>query len=120
MNKDQLSIGQKVYLKPINNAARYGNKEINEKTILKIGRKYFSVGEEGQTNERFMTKFEIEDLREVTDYSPDWEVYFSEQEILDEEEFNEIARDIRLKFGSYGKLDLTMDQLRRIKEIINE
>jgi hypothetical protein len=120
MNKEQLTLGQKVYLKPVNNAARYGNKEIKEQTILKIGRKYFLVGAEGQTNERWMTKFSIEDLREVSDYSPDYELYFSKQEILDEEESNDIVRDIRLKFGSYGKINLTLDQLRRIKAIINE
>jgi hypothetical protein len=119
MNKEQLTLGQKVYLKPVNNAARR-NSEIREQTIVKIGRKYFFVGREGETNERFMTKFSIEDLREVTEYSADWEVYFSRKEILDEEEFAELSRDIRLKFSSYGRLGLTLGQLRRIKEIINE
>jgi hypothetical protein len=119
-NKDKLSIGLKVYLKPVNNAARYGDKELRELIIKKIGKKYFFVGGENQNNERFWTKFDIEELREVSNYSPDWELYFSKQEILDEQESNDISRDIRLKFGGYGKLDLTLDQLRRIKEIINE
>jgi hypothetical protein len=119
-NKDKLSIGLKVYLKPVNNAARYGNNEIKELVIKKIGKKYFFVGGENQDNERFWTKFDIEELREVSNYSPDWKLYFSKQEILDEQESDKLTSEIRNKFGSYGRLDLTLDQLRRIKEIINE
>ncbi|MFO1442872.1 hypothetical protein KDN24_06540 [Bacillus sp. Bva_UNVM-123] len=88
--------------------------------MLKVGRKYFFVGSEGAINQRWMTKFNIEDLRQVTEYSDDWELYFSEQEILNDEEIEKLSKDIRLKFGSYGKLGLTLDQLRRIKQIISE
>lgn len=119
-NKNKLSVGQKVYLKPINNAARYGDKELKEQVIKKIGKKYFFVGSEESNNERFWTKFSIEELREVSNYSPDWELYFSKQEILDEQESDKLTSKIRNKFGSYGRLDLTLDQLRRIEEIISE
>ncbi|WP_299831419.1 hypothetical protein [uncultured Metabacillus sp.] len=120
MSKDKIIVGQKVYLKPVNNAARYGNKEIREQEIVKVGRKYFFVGSKGEARERWMIKFSIEDLRQVTEYANDWELYFSEQEILDEEETEEIWNDLRLIFGSYGRPTLSLDKLRRIKEIVSE
>jgi hypothetical protein len=116
----RIKVGAKVFLKPVNNAARYGNKEIVEKTILKVGRKYFFVGNEGETEQRWMIKFNMEDLRQITEYANDWELYFSKQEILDDEEIEELSTDIRLKFSSYGELGLSLDQLRRIKKIISE
>jgi hypothetical protein len=120
-NKDKLSVGLKVYLKPVNNAARYGDKELREQVIKKIGKKYFFVGTEESNNERFWHKFDIEELNEVTNYSADWQFYFTKQDYLDDIEFNNLSNEIRGKFGSYGRLDdLTLDQLRRIKEIINE
>jgi hypothetical protein len=120
MSREKIEVGQRVFLKPINNAARYGNKEIREEVILKAGRKYFSVGKEGETREHWMIKFNIEDLRQVTNYSPDWQLYFSKQEIIDENETLEITREIRRKFEGYGHINLTLDQLRRIQTIINE
>ena len=110
----KLEVGQKVFLKSVGNAARYGEK-IREEVISKIGRKYFWVGKEGETNERFMTKFNVEDLRQVTDYSADWVVYFSKQEILDEKESNELTREIRSKFDTWGKIDLTTGSIKKDK-----
>lgn len=41
LDKSQLiKVGSTVYLKPINNAARYGRKDILEKVVLKICWKY--------------------------------------------------------------------------------
>lgn len=53
-------------------------------------------------------------------YTADWELYFSEQEIIDEEEAKKLQGLLRLNFGSYGKTRFTLDQLRRITKIINE
>lgn len=116
----ELKLGQKAFLKPINNAARYGNKEIKEVEIVKIGRKYFFVGKEGETNERLMTKFNIEDRKQTSNYSPDWQFYFSKQEILDEEEEKELTSKIKRKFDTWEKTGLSLDQLKRIHSIINE
>lgn len=112
-----MQIRDKVYLKPINNAARNENKGIREYEIKKIGKKYFEVWD--GSNDYTINKFYIEGLIEVTKYSPDWRIYFSKQEILDEYEFENIARNIREVFGSYGKINLTLEQLRKIKEIID-
>jgi hypothetical protein len=114
MNKDKLSVGQKVYLKPINNAARGGNKEILEAEIVKVGRKYFEL------NRGLIKKYSMENLEQVTEYTPDYKLYFSKQDILDEYETNSLYSEIESKFGAWAKKDLTLDQLRRIKAIINE
>jgi len=121
LDKSQLiKVGSTVYLKPINNAARYGRKDILEKVVLKKGRKYFYVGNTGETETRRMFKFSLEDMREVTEYSPDWELYLSKQEIIDKEEKKKLMFDIRSVFDRWSTADLTLDQLRRVHEIISE
>ena len=114
---DKSMVGETVYLKTVGNAAR-GGVSIKETRIVSVGRKYFEVGEE--KGGRFNIKFHLEDNRQFTDYSADWEIYFSRQEIYDEEESEKIESELRMKFGSWGKTDLSLDQLRRIKEIVNE
>ncbi len=121
LDKSQLiKVGSTVYLKPINNAARYGRKDILEKVVLKKGRKYFYVGNTGETETRRMFKFSLEDMREVTEYSPDWELYLSKQEIIDKEEKKKLMSDIRSVFDRWSTADLTLDQLRRVHEIISK
>lgn len=120
MNK--LMVGQKVYLKPVNNRSRYIEdsiiNHIKEYEIKKVGRKYFEVWEKdkGYSTE----KFHIEDLRQHTVYSPDWELYLSRQDILDEMENLEIVGRIRTAIGNYGFSDLPLEKLRKIIEIIEE
>ncbi|WP_252500843.1 beta barrel domain-containing protein [Bacillus subtilis] len=121
LDKSQLiKVGSTVYLKPINNAARYGRKDILEKVVLKKGRKYFYVGNTGETETKRMFKFSLEDMKEVTEYSPDWELYLSKQEIIDKEEKKKLMSDIRSVFDRWSTADLTLDQLRRVHEIISE
>ncbi|MEC1273247.1 hypothetical protein [Bacillus subtilis] len=59
-------------------------------------------------------------MREVTEYSPDWELYLSKQEIIDKEEKKKLMSDIRSVFDRWSTADLTLDQLRRVHEIISE
>ncbi len=121
LDKSQLiKVGSTVYLKPINNAARYGRKDILEKVVLKKGRKYFYVGNTGETEIRRMFKFSLEDMTEVTEYSPDWELYLSKQDIIDKEEKKKLIFNIRSVFDRWSSVDLTLDQLRRIHAIISE
>ena len=112
-----MEVGQRVYLKPINNALRYGN-EIRECVVIKVGRKYFYAYKPGE-REDFATKFNLETMFNVTTYSPDWKVYLSKQDIIDERESEELTASIRKQFDHYGKSKLTLDQLRHIKRIID-
>ncbi len=95
-------------------------KDILEKVVLKKGRKYFYVGNTGETEIRRMFKFSLEDMTEVTEYSPDWELYLSKQDIIDKEEKKKLILNIRSVFDRWSSVDLTLDQLRRIHAIISE
>jgi hypothetical protein len=113
----KLEVGQQVFLKAVGNNAR-GRKEvfIREETISKVGRKYFEVG-----NGYRPLKFHIEDLsQEMGGYIADWTLYLSKQDILDEDESNDLHSDIRTAFSGYGKSKYTLEQLRKIKAIVDE
>lgn len=115
----ELAIGETVYLKSVGNNARY-DKEVRivEFVVKKVGRKYFEVGEPDDNNPRHFIKFNVEDMCQTTIYAADWQLYLSKQEILDEEEARKLTREIRDVFDRYGKVDLTLEQLRKIKAII--
>jgi hypothetical protein len=113
MNKSDFKVGQIVYGKPGINISRY-SKEVIEGTIEKIGNKYIDV-KFGRTY-----KYQIEDLRQKTEYAEDYYLYLDKQQIFDEEESESLIRDIKLKFSGWGNVSLTLDQLRRIKVIIDE
>jgi hypothetical protein len=111
-----LSVGQKVYLRPIGNNARGNNREVQERQIKRVGRKYFEAWD--GKNQYTITKFYIKDNRQVTNYSADWALYFSRQEILDENERLELTEEIRKTIGHYGSHKLTLEQLRSIAQIV--
>lgn len=118
-NKMKPEVGTTVYLKAVGNNARYDKEvRIEEYKITKVGRKFFEVND----NEKYKPlKFHIEDLsQEMGGYIADWQLYFYRQDILDEEESEKLNRDIKTAFGSYGGSRFTLDQLRRLKEIISE
>lgn len=121
-----LEVGQIVYLKPGINKGRY-DKSIKRGKVLKVGRKYYDVvlliNKDGEYVEsRSKYKYYISDNTQVTDYCSDYYVYFSEQDILDEQEFEDIHWSISSLFGSVDcvKKSLSLEQLRRIKDIIDE
>ncbi|MCY7947968.1 hypothetical protein P8891_06505 [Bacillus atrophaeus] len=120
MSKERIKVGTPVFLKPVNNAARYGRKDILEKVVLKKGRKYFYVGNTGETETRRMFKFSLEDMKQVTEYSADWELYLSKQEIINQEEKRKLMFDIRSFFNRCSSSDLTLDQLIKVHSIISE
>lgn len=114
-----MEVGDKVFLKAVGNNAR-GRKEvlIEEYEIMKIGRKYFEVSNDSRYKS---LKFNLEDNRqENRGYIADWDLYFSRQEILDEEEIEKLHWDIKTAFNGYGKSKFTLDQLRRINAIVDE
>lgn len=117
-------VGQKVYLQPCNNQSRR-SKEIRECEVKKVGRKYFFVGNVGEEHnkEYLWIKFYIEDSRQVTDYSPNWLLYFSRQEILDRQEYISILSELSdiFRYGSYynRKDNITLEQLRKIKDVLS-
>ncbi len=115
-----MEIGDKIYLKPTGNRARYDSqdKSIREYEIKKIGRKYFEVW---QDNKQWtVIKFRIEDNRQATEYSDEWILYFSEQDAYDEEEKLEICKELRNFFDSYKRINMPLDKMKQIIDIVNE
>jgi len=104
----------------VGNAARqYKNnpeKLIEEYEILRVGKKYFYLkGFKGYGRE---TQFCKEKLTEVTNYSPNYYVYFSMQEIEEEREFYVKLDQIRDKIGKHGDSNLSLEKIRMIYNIL--
>lgn len=109
-----MKVGQNIFIKTQGNAARYSGSKIIETKLVKLGRKYFEVEALPRT------KFEIETMQEKTDYSCDYIAYESKVAIEEEIEKAELEIDIRKIFGRYGKTSCTLDQLRRINNVLRE
>lgn len=102
--------GQKVWVKP---SVFYKEKtEPFEATVLKVGRKYFEL------TEMLGTRYDLETLKQVTGNYFVNQVYINLQDIFDEDEHKKLSSDIRRAFNGYGKLNYTLEQLRKIAEII--
>ncbi len=71
-------VGMTVYLRP---TAYNHNKDIREGTLTKIGRKYYTVAAPHQE-----FKFGISCLRMISDYSPDYTLFFSKEQLDSEVE----------------------------------
>ena len=109
-----MEVGQKVYLKPtIYNRGR----QQQEYEIKSIGRKYIHVWQDKR--ESSVIKFYKDTLEQQSNFSPDWELYFSLQEIEDEKEFNNLHHQLESAFRYDGKKQFTLDQLRQIKLIVD-
>ena len=104
--KNKIEVGQTVYL--------------NEKAgpqptkVLKVGKKYFQIDAPGY----YHTQFFIETLLSNTDYGCPERIYLDKQELLDANEAAKLKDEL---VGTYRYFDgLNLDQLKRIKSIIEE
>ena len=93
--------------------------------VISSGKKYIIVKPiENATLIYKQIKFNADNYTQFTDYSPDYALYLSKEEVKNERiknrECNTTFEYIYSKFNSYSKNKFTLDQLRRIKEIIDE
>jgi hypothetical protein len=108
-----MKIGQEVYLERMGNAARYSNEPIATE-ITKIGRKYITVAFNDY-------KFFIEDNEQFSPvYSADYKLYYSLEELSEKIEKRKLDSEVRQQFQYWGESAFTLDQLKRIKSIIEE
>lgn len=119
MDIKSLKVGQIVYLRAIGNNARRGEEmRIEEWEIKTVGRKYITVWKDKRENS--CIKFEIDnDYRQSMNCSANWVLYFSRQDILDEQELNELERFIRKRLSDYSRMGITLNQARGIKQILD-
>jgi len=107
-----MKIGDKIYLRPMGNAARRDTDRIEETTIKSIGRKYF-------TAEDRYGRFHLDSfIQDCGQYSANYKAYLNKQDLLDENEKRKLTDTISGYFRFAPKLSL--DQLRKINEIINQ
>lgn len=86
-----------------------------EVEVVSIGRKYVTVKRADGSE----YKFDIEkDYIEKSNTSPDYVLYQKLQEVYDIQEYEELSNYIRRKINNMA--DLNLDQLKRIKSIIEE
>jgi len=109
--KRKPKVGEKIFLRDL--YVRTGG--LREVTVSKVGRSYFTLEE--LTRERF----HIDTWKQDTERAPRFILYGREQDYLDKVEAQETYRRISATFGIYGRVKLlTLDQLRRIEQIVNE
>lgn len=129
MSRDlgKFKIGQEVWLKIENDSylARHLDHSniaewIRKGKVIKIGRKYIYV--EVDNNITHVEKFSKEDdYRSFYDYGgADYQLYLTKQDILDEVESDNLYYTIKYSFNLYEKNTFTLDQLRKIHEIIKD
>ncbi|MGL6184802.1 MAG: hypothetical protein ACRC1T_05425 [Clostridium chrysemydis] len=87
-----------------------------EVEVVSVGRKYITV-----KRNSYEYKFDMENnYYEKSIYSPDYILYQNIKEIYEEKEAEAINDYIGSKIGQYGKPRLSLDKLKRIKNIIDE
>ena len=103
-------VGQKVWVNP--SSLWRSRIEPFEATVSKVGRKYFELTECPRE------KYDLETLRQVTETNYENKVYLKLQDILDEKEHQKLSDEIKRAFNGYGKLQYSLEQLRKIAEIV--
>ena len=107
-----MEVGQKVFVKYLN--CRHGEKiHIEEDIISKIGNKYFYL------EKRSHFKFCKERMINISEYSAQYQVYMSMEEIKIEEEKDKKTSEI-MSHGIYYIRDMSLDDIRSIYNIIKK
>lgn len=116
MTKRTPKVGEVLYSLNVGNAARRVEQKLTPVTVTKVGRKYFETGS-GYRPDRY----HISDWRQENGgFSATSCLYESEQAWEDEKESVQIIVKIRDLFNGFGGPKYSLDQLRRIKTIIEE
>lgn len=114
--------GQEVWLELTGNLAKNlsGDNQVISGEVLSVGTKYVHVQPNGGYGRP--TKFDIKSLHEIGDWTGNYSLYLSKQDILDKRESRKLNHRLFDKFSrSHGNnFNLSLDQLRRIVAILDE
>lgn len=120
MQKEDFTPGQTVYLLPVRfmgfDYLRI-EKRIIETTVLSVGRKYIKVKYCGGI------QFEIEnDFREKTDYSIEYKLFLSKEDIKEDFKRRKMEDQIynAFHFPNYVTRKMTFDELETVQNIVNK
>ena len=128
MDIEDFKVGQTVYIELTRNASRGKTKEecIEEWEITSVGRKYIKARKRSEKRGIFReVTFEWRDAYkrfvQKTNYCVDYIIYATRQEIEDKHERSRLYNEISEVFRGYSASEnLTLEQLRKIKEILRE
>lgn len=114
MTEKKIIPGQVVFVKKVGNAARWRKEDelVEEEIVERVGKKYFYL--QGFRNH----KFSIEEMRDISDYTSDFYVYLTMQEIKDEAEYALKVKEISKVFDHYGRVDLSLEVIRQLHDIL--
>lgn len=110
----KLEVGQKLWIIVPEYRNQAPPNDPKETVITKIGRKYFEVDAARDV------RFDIETLRDTRDANYKYLLYLTLQEILDEREQAQLQDKIGKAFSWMSIKRHSLDQLRRINQIIEE
>ena len=119
MNKDDFKPGQTVYLLPVKFLAfdyLRIEKRIIETKALFVGRKYITV-------EYGRIRFDISnDFREVTNYSIEFKLYLSKEDIQNDFKRKKMEERIQtaFHFPSHVERKMTFDELQTVFDIVQK
>lgn len=124
LTKEDFKVGNIVVCKHVGNRARY-SKGCTFGKVYKVGRKLITIAFDdlGKSTVQFKLDegFERDYLLQKTNYSGDFELFPSEKAYLDHEEKQEKLEKIQSAVSTiYNRCTLTIDQVRRIYDIISE
>lgn len=127
MNIKDFKVGQTVYVELTGNASRGKTAEqcIDEWEITSVGRKYVKAGRCSDGTIWGETTFEYREnygrFVQKTNYSIDYIIYETRQEIERKFEKSKLLNEVETFFRDWGKpKNLSIEQLKRIKEILEE
>lgn len=86
-----------------------------ERKVTKVGNKYFYV----DGDERYNYSLETLEYRDKNYSQFTRKLFKDKQVLLDNKEFDKLSLEIRRVFSGYGKLSISLDKLRKIKEILD-
>jgi len=121
LTRQDFKLGQEVACMHSGNLARR-NKGYTLGKVTKCGRKLVTVQLTNQTVQFMLEeKFERDYLLQKSNTSGDYELFPSEKDYFEFEEKNEKLSQIKLSVGDiFSPCKLSIDQVRRIYDIINE
>lgn len=105
MDIKDFKIGQTVYLRPVGNALRGTDGAIREGIVETVGKKYLTLKEYHRMKFGY---YDSDKIRDVSNYSANFILYTSLQEIEDEKLNAELSRKVqnyRFTFEELKKID---------------
>lgn len=112
-------LGEKLWDLNVGNAARRGTPQVLTPVVVtKVGKKYFTCKNADQWGREI--SYHIDTWRQKTEYCADHKLYETEQEWRDKKEAKEITKQISETFHWMKSHNLSLEQLRMIKAILDQ